>query len=745
MAYIFGSIWDRFNRNALNNLSKNVEIQGKSIQDLIAEGQLTPSQYAQLVSIVNGNIKRGDISVYDIDKNKGKLDSTYFSSDFLKDLNNGEIKATELLPASVTNDKVAKKAVDPIQTTFISASDNLIGKEIMVFSQIPDSSGNLIYQNARNTTKHLEISGTISFTGVIEVNEYGASKNFIKKNSYTSSTKNTLTLNSSTRYIRATVTDTYLDTCQLNEGGILLPYDVYTEREFDSNLKFKNGEVKKEELEIIVPEKLFANEESLKHNYMINRSGEIVNDDRYKTTGFERVDSEENYTFKNVQWIALYDKYRNFIETWSLDDGLEYTRSFIDTVEYIRISVLTEKEDGFKMNKGTVISDSNNVVKSHINPKFLDISPNNVEEDTGPGKFFNHQNEIYKTIVKSQPRNFLPQPMLVMTYDDNPVTDYTKMFPVHQAHNVPGEIATISGFLKGEVPAAHPQPSMSIEQLMEMQDFGFEISTHSYSHLNLGGRSLQRNTMKGSNKWHVGDHSSWNRRYPYEAMVYHRLGDENFELVKIIGEEYDAAEDRVAYISEKPAKFNHNELTSSIFSLSENELYREIVKSNQELNNLGFNSSSIAYPYNSNHWHTRKIVAEHLSSGRAGNPEKIGVDMDGTNSFLPTYQLKSYAEITSWSETEINTLLQEIKDNNSLGMVFEHTWRSGFSPSGLDYIFNKCKQLGIKVTTRKEALKHHGNRFEYGDYMRDKEPYVNAEPNMIINASGKVFENIVNQ
>lgn len=81
MAYTFGSIWDRLNRNALNNLSKIVEQQGKSIQDLVAEGQLTPTQYAQLISILNGKVSRGSITDADLDRNNFEIDQTMISDE----------------------------------------------------------------------------------------------------------------------------------------------------------------------------------------------------------------------------------------------------------------------------------------------------------------------------------------------------------------------------------------------------------------------------------------------------------------------------------------------------------------------------------------------------------------------------------------------------------------------------------------------------------------------------------------
>lgn len=111
MAYIFGSIWDRFNRNALNDLSKSVEQQGKSIQDLVAEGQLTPSQYAQLVSIVNGNVKKGSITTADIDKNNFAIDQTMIT-DSLRQIITGNAPINAV-PAnnSLTTEKYADNSV----------------------------------------------------------------------------------------------------------------------------------------------------------------------------------------------------------------------------------------------------------------------------------------------------------------------------------------------------------------------------------------------------------------------------------------------------------------------------------------------------------------------------------------------------------------------------------------------------------------------------------------------------------
>lgn len=124
-------------RNIINMVINLLNAQGKSIQDLVANGQLTPAQYAELIKVVNGLLKSGEVGYYDLndslrsivdsiaDKiNKGQvtaddfnkngrlLDGTFFTSDFLAQLNNGTIEVTNLLDDSVENRHLVNGAVD---------------------------------------------------------------------------------------------------------------------------------------------------------------------------------------------------------------------------------------------------------------------------------------------------------------------------------------------------------------------------------------------------------------------------------------------------------------------------------------------------------------------------------------------------------------------------------------------------------------------------------------------------------
>ena len=106
-----GSLWNRDNRNGINSNWERLETVFKNVDKLVIEGKLTPDEYAEIITSLNGLLKSGNVdksdltqelrsevdkiknkidkgavSVSDIDKNKGKLDQTYLSDQLLQQM-----------------------------------------------------------------------------------------------------------------------------------------------------------------------------------------------------------------------------------------------------------------------------------------------------------------------------------------------------------------------------------------------------------------------------------------------------------------------------------------------------------------------------------------------------------------------------------------------------------------------------------------------------------------------------------
>ena len=127
------SVVDRDFRNIINQLIDATNAQGKSIQDLIAEGQLTPQQYAELITVINGLIKSGHVDKSDLtDEFKEEIDLKRdksipiglndTSSELLAAIEGGAGASFNLL--SIPRDY----SVSPNKTTFIRQSKNLFNK-----------------------------------------------------------------------------------------------------------------------------------------------------------------------------------------------------------------------------------------------------------------------------------------------------------------------------------------------------------------------------------------------------------------------------------------------------------------------------------------------------------------------------------------------------------------------------------------------------------------------------------------
>lgn len=98
-------------RNIINAAIDSINMQGKSIQDLVAEGQLTPEQYAELIEKVNSNVQKGEISIFDINKNYGKIDQSFLSLGLLEQIAGTSPILSEVADGSVTTPKYAMNSV----------------------------------------------------------------------------------------------------------------------------------------------------------------------------------------------------------------------------------------------------------------------------------------------------------------------------------------------------------------------------------------------------------------------------------------------------------------------------------------------------------------------------------------------------------------------------------------------------------------------------------------------------------
>ena len=86
--------------------------------DLLNDGKLTDSQFQDLQIALNGLVKKGDVSVSDINTNLGKIGLPHLSEEVISAIT-GDANVNSIPEdGSVTTSKVADKAIEPDKTNF---------------------------------------------------------------------------------------------------------------------------------------------------------------------------------------------------------------------------------------------------------------------------------------------------------------------------------------------------------------------------------------------------------------------------------------------------------------------------------------------------------------------------------------------------------------------------------------------------------------------------------------------------
>lgn len=373
MAYVFGSIWDRHNRNALNELSKSVEYQGKSIQDLVANGQLTPTQYATLIQTVNGLISKGNVTFDDIDINKGKLLPSHLSEEVLK-MMVGETPVNAV-PAdgSLTTIKYADKSVTQSKTNFLKLGKNLFKKTNVVYDKLlsPTQDGvfdatgyvtQLEYIPAKaNTTYHINNRAVAVF--------YDSRRNHIGG---FNEAPGTFTTPSNTAYIRfSTFQRSDFDSLQVEEGTKETPYETFRYEidglytTFENNTLNGNAvmpsTINKEKLDFRVPEvvpskNLFNKNKSVTGFYVNQTNGELNSNSIHSASEYIGINPSTYYSFFNDGGlrVVFYDINKNFIEGHLTPSS---PLKSPDNAYFVITSFLSSSLENFQVVQGSELGD----------------------------------------------------------------------------------------------------------------------------------------------------------------------------------------------------------------------------------------------------------------------------------------------------------------------------------------------------------------------------------------------------
>lgn len=315
----------------LKDLRENgTAVDAQAREDLNSVNQQLAQTSTEIETVKSEKMDKntGDISVSQINKNKGKLDETYMSDTFLQQMAGTTPISTVPEVNSITRDRFAIKAVTPEVTNFAEPAKNLFNKERIHINRSVGTSGELY-----------EVTGYIASDFIlVEPNTYYTKTTGHYVAFYTENYTFISRVNSQTviqtpldcRYVIVTFPEGNLETYQFEEGQTQTIYEPYTVKSPNLNIDLLNlsfsPAVKVIGKNIFDKTKVFEDKSLL-------TDGTLLDDANYHTTSYIEVKPNTYYTKTTGHRYALYDKDFIFISSGSGNTFL----TTADTV-YIRAS-----------------------------------------------------------------------------------------------------------------------------------------------------------------------------------------------------------------------------------------------------------------------------------------------------------------------------------------------------------------------------------------------------------------------
>ncbi|ELY54252.1 polysaccharide deacetylase family protein [Natronolimnohabitans innermongolicus] len=278
---------------------------------------------------------------------------------------------------------------------------------------------------------------------------------------------------------------------------------------------------------------------------------------------------------------------------------------------------------------------------------------------------------------------------IVFIYDDSWREDWTDTFPVHQEEDVPACCAAVVDYVDtswGLLP----------EHLREMEADGWEIMSHTASHVAVGNLYLtapaepgdERLALDGS---FLGDHEG-------DPIVVSD-GDRTVENAVAGG---DRDDDGIYLDLEEPIDEAFDAGTA--FARFTDERVRdEVVGSKEALESMGVDVDAFVSPFGRSDGLVDDLVREHYAAfaNRGGN---------GLNSLagLDSYELgRSSIDGNAVSEPEIETFYDDVAASDTLGIVVGHSQFDETTPERVRFAIREAKARDLEIVTLREALREH--------------------------------------
>lgn len=333
------------------------------------------------------------------------------------------------------------------------------------------------------------------------------------------------------------------------------------------------------------------------------------------------------------------------------------------------------------------------------------------------------------------------KPTMVLVFDDGFETDYEVLYPIAKEYKVPIHLAIIPIRLTGaHIPVAERASKyrpLTIDKMREMQDSGYiHFLNHGLTHTRLGEYGTlitpkQNDTVIYPNQVYG---TEFRRIWVYDEvdlLLIDRQDNNINETVTVTSINTDN-NGQIYFQLKHPIKNNYTE--NPILVLHPKTMESEIKDGADLLRIYGFgdNDSVFVYPFGALYEGiTDIVVAKYYGGGLATLGGRTFVE----NIPLPSYNLKRELLFDRDIDrrAQIDSVLAQCVNDKGLVFTVGHSWDMyEIGITNLKYTIEKCMDLGIEITTVREAMDRFSNKIQIGDESMNNHFIIDRENNIHI-------------
>lgn len=405
------AFWDRIN---LFNINSNFDELFKlvdSIKDLslnlVNEGKLTPEQFQELQVTLNGLLKSGELSIYDINYNLGKIGLDQLADDVIESIA-GEA-AVNAIPAngSVMTSKLSNDAVAREKTSFLKTGKNIFRvNNVILGKTVSPTTGELFDSQyfVASDFEPVQPGATYTQNQAHAIAFFDIERKFISGIAKAADVKvsRKFTVPSNAYYIRVTTVNEGVDsysykTYQIELGSTSTAYEKFYQQIKDLRIEIPNGGIKNdhianntvslEKLSIAeTSQNIFDKRKAVVGHYVNPTTGSLSVNANYYYSDYINVAGETKVTKSTANNLyAFYDSNKQFVPVTTSNTK---TITVPTGVEYLRFSITTLNIDSEMLVKGDTLPSEYIPYKLYIPNDYLET----VAEDVTIPEYYGKQN-----------------------------------------------------------------------------------------------------------------------------------------------------------------------------------------------------------------------------------------------------------------------------------------------------------------------------------------------------------------